>query len=75
MRTQGGIVGAGPAGLMLSHLLHVRGADSVVVDLRGRDAIELTIRAGILEQGIVDLTRQTGVGDRMMRDGFIHRHG
>jgi p-hydroxybenzoate 3-monooxygenase len=74
MRTQVGIVGAGPAGLMLSHLLHQRGVDSVVVDLRSRADIEETIKAGILEQGTVDLLRQTGLGDRMNRDGFVH-HG
>ncbi len=74
MRTQVGIVGAGPAGLMLSHLLHLRGVESVVVDLQTRESIEQTIKAGILEQGTVDLMRQTGVGDRMMRDGFVH-HG
>jgi p-hydroxybenzoate 3-monooxygenase len=74
VRTQVGIVGAGPAGLMLSHLLHLRGVESVVVDLQTRDTIEQTIKAGILEQGTVDLMRQTGVGDRMMRDGFVH-HG
>ena len=74
MRTQVGIVGAGPAGLMLSHLLHLRGVESVVIDVQTRDAIEQTIKAGILEQGTVDLMRQTGVGDRMMRDGFVH-HG
>jgi p-hydroxybenzoate 3-monooxygenase len=74
MRTQVGIVGAGPAGLMLSHLLHLRGVESVVVDVQSRDSIEQTIKAGILEQGTVDLMRQTGVGDRMMRDGFVH-HG
>ena len=72
MRTQVGIVGAGPAGLMLSHLLHLRGVESVVIDVQTRDAIEQTIKAGILEQGTVDLMRQTGVGDRMMRDGFVH---
>ncbi len=74
MRTQVGIVGAGPAGLMLSHLLHLRGVDSVVIDLQTRENIEGTIKAGILEQGTVDLLRQTGVGDRMSRDGFVH-HG
>ena len=74
MRTQVGIGGAGPAGLLLSHLLHLRGVDSVVVDVQTREAIEQTIKAGILEQGTVDLMRRTGVGDRMMRDGFVH-HG
>jgi p-hydroxybenzoate 3-monooxygenase len=74
MRTQVGIIGAGPAGLMLSHLLHQRGIDSVVIDLRDRSDIEETIKAGVLEQGTVDLMTQTGVGDRMKRDGFVH-HG
>src|SRR5919202_6798574 len=74
MRTQVGIVGAGPAGLMLSHLLHLRGIDSVVIDLRTREDIEETIKAGVLEQGTVDLMTRTGVGDRMLRDGFVH-HG
>jgi p-hydroxybenzoate 3-monooxygenase len=74
MRTQVGIVGAGPAGLMLSHLLHQRGVESVVIDLRSRTDIEETIKAGVLEQGTVDLMTQTGVGDRLHRDGFVH-HG
>jgi p-hydroxybenzoate 3-monooxygenase len=74
VRTQVGIVGAGPAGLLLSHLLHLRGVESVVIDIQSRESIEQTIKAGILEQGTVDLLRQTGVGDRMMRDGFVH-HG
>jgi p-hydroxybenzoate 3-monooxygenase len=74
MRTQVGIVGAGPAGLMLSHLLHLRGVESTVIDLRTREDIEQTIKAGVLEQGTVDLMTQTGVGDRLHRDGFVH-HG
>src|SRR3954453_10132155 len=74
MRTQVGIIGAGPAGLMLSHLLHQRGGDAGGIDLRARPGIEETIKAGILEQGTVDLLRQTGLGDRMNRDGFVH-HG
>src|SRR3954454_3531126 len=74
MRTQVGIIGAGPAGLMLSHLLHLRGVDSVVIDLRTREDIEETIKAGVLEQGTVDLMTRTGVGDRLERDGFVH-HG
>ena len=74
MRTQVGIVGAGPAGLMLSHLLHLRGIESVVIDTRTREDIEETIKAGVLEQGTTDLMKQTGVGDRMVRDGFVH-HG
>jgi p-hydroxybenzoate 3-monooxygenase len=74
MRTQVGIVGAGPAGLLLSHLLALRGISSVVVDVQTREAIEGTIRAGILEQGTVDLLTRTGLGDRMRRDGAVH-HG
>ena len=74
MRTQVGIVGAGPAGLMLSHLLHLRGVESVVVEGRSREAIEATIRAGILEQSTVDLMVENGVGERLKREGVVH-HG
>jgi p-hydroxybenzoate 3-monooxygenase len=74
MRTQVGIVGAGPAGLLLSHLLHLQGIDSIVLEARSREAIEATIRAGVLEQGTVDLLTDVGVGDRMKREGFVH-HG
>ena len=73
MRTQVGIVGAGPAGLMLSHLLHLRGVESVVVESRSREAIESTIRAGILEQSTVDLMAEAGVGGRVKREGVVHR--
>jgi p-hydroxybenzoate 3-monooxygenase len=72
MRTQVGIVGAGPAGLLLSHLLHLDGIDSVVIESRSRQEIEATIRAGVLEHGTVELLRQTGVGERMDREGFVH---
>ena len=74
MRTQVGIVGAGPAGLLLSHLLHREGIDSVVLDNRSRADIEATIRAGVLEQGTVDLLLELGLGERMLREGAIH-HG
>jgi p-hydroxybenzoate 3-monooxygenase len=74
MRTQVGIVGAGPAGLLLSHMLYLRGIDSVVVESRSREAIEATIRAGVLEQSTVDLMTEIGAGERMKREGFIH-HG
>ena len=74
MRTSVGIVGAGPAGLLLSHLLHLEGIDSVVIESRSRQEIEATIRAGVLEQGTVDLLKQSGVGSRMQREGFVH-HG
>ena len=55
MRTQVGIIGAGPAGLLLSHLLHREGIESVVVESRSRDYVEHRVRAGVLEQGAVDL--------------------
>jgi p-hydroxybenzoate 3-monooxygenase len=74
VRTQVGIIGAGPAGLLLAHLLHLRGITSVVLDVQSREAIERTIRAGILEQGTADLLRDTGVGARMARESKIH-HG
>ncbi|MBV8591076.1 MAG: FAD-dependent monooxygenase, partial [Acetobacteraceae bacterium] len=73
MRTQVGIVGAGPAGLMLSHLLRLRGIESIIIERRTRDAIEATIRAGVLEQGTVDLMTETGVGERLKREGFVHQ--
>ena len=74
MRTRVGIVGAGPAGLLLSHLLHLSGIDSVVIESRTREEIEATLRAGVLEQGTVDLLEQSGLGERMRREGFAH-HG
>ena len=74
MRTQIGIVGAGPAGLLLSHLLHLQGIESVVIETRSRKHIEERIRAGVLEQGTVDLLVQSGVGSRLQREGLIH-HG
>lgn len=73
MRTQVGIIGAGPAGLLLSHLLHLRGIDSVVIDARGRETIERTIRAGVLERGTIRLLTESGLGERMQREGFRHR--
>ena len=74
MRTQVGIVGAGPAGLLLAHLLRREGIESVVLETRSREDIEATIRAGVLEQGTVDVLNGSGVGERMMREGFVH-HG
>ncbi|MFI9006100.1 4-hydroxybenzoate 3-monooxygenase [Actinosynnema sp. NPDC053489] len=71
-RTTVGIVGGGPAGLMLSHLLHLSGVDSVVVDHRTRAAIEDTVRAGILEADSVRLLVDSGVGDRVRREGVAH---
>jgi p-hydroxybenzoate 3-monooxygenase len=72
MRTQVGIVGAGPAGLVLSHLLHRQGIESVVVEARSREYCEQRVRAGVLEQGTVDLLTEMGVGDRMKREGLVH---
>jgi len=72
MRTQVGIVGAGPAGLMLSHLLHLEGIESVILESRGRDYIESRIRAGLIEQWASDLLTETGVGERMQREAMFH---
>jgi p-hydroxybenzoate 3-monooxygenase len=74
MRTQVGIVGAGPAGLLLSHLLHLDGIESVVLECRSRQEVEATVRAGVLEQGTADLLVACGVGERMKREGCVH-HG
>ena len=72
MRTQVAIVGAGPSGLLLSQLLHLAGVESVVLERRSRDYVLGRIRAGVLEQGSVDLLRRAGVGDRMDLEGLIH---
>ena len=74
MRTQVGIVGAGPAGLLLAHLLHREGIESVVVENRSREYVEQRIRAGVLEQGSVDMLVESGVGERLRREGLVH-HG
>ncbi|NJP88973.1 4-hydroxybenzoate 3-monooxygenase [Nonomuraea sp. FMUSA5-5] len=74
MRTQVGIIGAGPAGLLLSHLLHLRGISSVVLEKRSREYVERRVRAGVLEQGTVDTLVEAGVGERMLREGLPH-HG
>ncbi|HYL35378.1 MAG TPA: 4-hydroxybenzoate 3-monooxygenase [Bryobacteraceae bacterium] len=73
MRTQIGIVGAGPAGLLLSHLLHLEGIDSIVFEARTRQYVEERVRAGVLEQSPVDLLVKTGVGARLKREGLVHR--
>src|SRR5881396_1376632 len=70
--TRVGIIGAGPAGLMLSHLLHRQGIASVVFERRSRDYVESRVRAGVLEQGSTDLLAATGVGERMLREGLAH---
>ncbi|MGH3086795.1 MAG: 4-hydroxybenzoate 3-monooxygenase [Rubrobacteraceae bacterium] len=74
MKTQVGIVGGGPAGLVLSHLLHLQGVESVVLEARSRDELENEIRAGVLEQHTADLLEEIGAGERMRREGSIH-HG
>jgi p-hydroxybenzoate 3-monooxygenase len=71
-RTQVGIVGAGPAGLMLGHLLHLRGIDSVIVENRSREHVIDRVRAGVLEQGTVDLMTAAGVAQRLHREGMRH---
>ena len=71
-RTQVGIVGAGPAGLFLACLLHRAGIDSVVLESRSRDYVEGRIRAGVLEQGTVDLLKGAGLGKRLEREGLRH---
>ena len=73
MRTQVGIIGAGPAGLLLSRLLALRGIDSVVLENRSREYVEARIRAGILEQHSVDTLIAAGVGERLQREGLEHR--
>ena len=74
MRTQVAIVGAGPAGLLLAHLLARAGIESAVVETRSREYVEHRIRAGVLEQGTVDLLVEAGVGERLRREGLVH-HG
>jgi p-hydroxybenzoate 3-monooxygenase len=73
IRTQVGIIGAGPAGLMLAQLLHLQGIDSVLLEARSRDHVEARIRAGVLEQPTADLLDRAGVGARMRREGLVHR--
>jgi len=69
MRTQIGIIGAGPAGLLLAHLLRRTGIDCVILENRSRAEIEGTIRAGVLEHWVVELMNELGLGERMMREG------
>jgi p-hydroxybenzoate 3-monooxygenase len=72
MRTQVGIVGAGPSGLLLAHLLQMRGIESIIVEKRSRDYIEARIRAGVMEHWAAELTDAVGLGARMRREGLVH---
>ncbi len=74
IRTQVGIVGAGPAGLVLGHLLHLQGIESVVLESRSREYCQERVRAGLLEQNTADLLVEMGVGERMKRERLVH-HG
>jgi len=65
-------VGAGPAGLLLGHLLHRHGIDAVILEARSREYVEARIRAGVLEQGSTEVLREAGVGERMDREGLVH---
>jgi p-hydroxybenzoate 3-monooxygenase len=72
MRTQVGIIGAGPAGLMLARLLHLAGIESVIIENRSRNYIENRVRAGLIEHWAADLLTEVGVGERMQREGILH---
>jgi len=72
MRTQIGIIGGGPSGLCLARLLSLRGIRSVILERHTRDYVQARIRAGILEQGMVNLLRKAKVSDRMDREGLVH---
>ena len=71
-RTQVAIIGAGPSGLLLSQLLHLNGIDNVVLERRSREYVAGRIRAGVLEQGTVELLQKAGVGERMLRERLVH---
>ena len=72
MKTQVVIIGGGPSGLLLGHLLHSRGIDNIVLERKTRDYVLSRIRAGVLERGLLELMREAGVADRMEREGFLH---
>ncbi len=72
LRTQVGIIGAGPAGLFLAHLLHRTGISAIIVESRERSEVEQTVRAGVLEHWVVELMKELGLGERMMREGHFH---
>jgi len=72
MRTQVGIIGSGPSGLLLARLLHLQGIDTVILESRSREYVVGRIRAGVIEQGMADLLREAEAGERMDREGLIH---
>lgn len=72
MQVQVGIIGAGPAGLILCHLLNRAGISSIVLEKHSRSYVEERVRAGVLEQGTVDLLVEMGLGERMQREGLVH---
>lgn len=73
MRTQVGIIGAGPAGLLLGRILQANGIDTIILERRSRDYVLARIRAGVLEQGTVDTLREYGVDERLNREGLPHQ--
>ena len=72
MKTQVGIIGSGPSGLLLARLLHLQGIDTVILESRSREYVAGRIRAGVIEQGMADLLREAQAGERMDREGLIH---
>jgi p-hydroxybenzoate 3-monooxygenase len=72
MRTQVGIIGSGPSGLLLARLLHIQGIDTVILESRSREYVQGRIRAGVIEQGMADMLREAKVGERMDREGLVH---
>lgn len=72
-RTQIGIIGAGPAGLTLAHLLHLEGIESIVLERHSREYVETRVRAGVLEPGTVDILCGSGIGERLKREGLEHQ--
>src|SRR5699024_1845406 len=72
MQTQVDIIGAGSSGLLLSHMLHLNGIESIVLERKSQEEVENTVRAGVLEQGTVDILKEIGVADRMLDEGVYH---
>src|SRR5258706_639859 len=70
LRTQVGIIGAGPAGLLLSHILHLQGIESIVLEKNSREDVEAIIKPGVLEQGTVDPMNRIRAGQRVMKQSF-----